>query len=59
MRFEVDGVPAAIANPVPVITAIFALPAELNVIFPLAIGMFTLLLPLLIFELALVTIPVN
>ena len=33
--------------PVPVTTIIFALPAELNVMFPLANGIFTLLFPLL------------
>ena len=55
---EMFAVPATFI-PVPLTTIIFALPAELNVILPLANGMFTLLFPLLILEGVPVAIPVN
>jgi len=45
--------------PVPVTITTFALPAELKLIFPFADGMLTLLVPLLIFELLPLAIPVN
>jgi hypothetical protein len=57
--FDVAGVVAVTANLVPVITATFALPAELNVMLPLADGMFTLLFPLLILAPPPPDIPVN
>ena len=56
--FDVAAVTALIANLVPVITAILALPAELKLILALANGMFTLLFPLLMLDTEAVT-PVN
>ena len=49
LLLPVSNVPA-ILTPVPVTTTTFALPTALMVILPFAVAMFTLLLPLAIFE---------
>ena len=59
VEFDVDTVLVEIVMPVPVTTATFALPTALNVILPLAVGMFTLLFPLLILAPPPPDIPVN
>ena len=50
---------ATIDNPVPVMTATLALPTALNVILPLAVGILTLLFPLLMLDPPPPAIPVN